>query len=452
MPQMPSIPYASPTMYNPDRGTERLIDLMLRRGDVEARGQAASGAIWGRAVEDVGQIAAGAVQQYGEQKQAKKQAAALDAFVASDLWVKDPAAGLAESVRILGPGNGVKFFEGLQGSLKLQQAQTPEQARAALPMIARGYMAAPAATRPKLWTGIEQLLKSSGMLPAGQGLGEYNPEEHDPIIKSLAAEGAPKPEGGFALTPGQVRFDAEGKQIASLPPAPTKPENLSGEEAFVRAQYGANPTPQQMLEGRARYAGAGRAPEKPAEVKEYTLNPEGVVLSSYGVREKDTVRAQATERGLPVFENAASQARGVVLAGIVADAKELQGLIALPEVQSAMGAVAGRWTQLKGRLVDLPPTVQRAVQLATSLSDTELRKRSGAQINEKEMQRLLRFTTDPNRPIGHNLTAIAGLLKSAARDYRALSGIDLGGEEAVGNASGGAVSGSGSSKDPYVFQ
>ena len=73
MPQMPSIPYASPTMYSPDRGTERLIDLMLRRGDVEARGQAASGEIWGRAVQDVGQIAGQAVAQYGEDKKQKKR-------------------------------------------------------------------------------------------------------------------------------------------------------------------------------------------------------------------------------------------------------------------------------------------------------------------------------------------------------------------------------------------
>ena len=75
----------------------------------------------------------------------------------------------------------------------------------------------------------------------------------------------------------------------------------------------------------------------------------------------------------------------------------------------------------------------------TSLSDTELRKRSGAQINEREMQRILRFATDPNRPLGHNTTAVAGLLKSAARDYKALAGIDLGIPEDAGEDLGGGL-------------
>jgi hypothetical protein len=426
MPQMPSIPYATPRMYDNSRGTDRLIDLMLRSGDATARGQAASGAIWGRAVEDVGQIAAGAVEKYGEQKAEKKQAAALDAFVASDLWAKDPKAGLAESVRILGPGKGIKFFEGLQGSLKLQNAQTPSEARAALPMIARGFLAAPEASRPTLWKGVEALLQPSGMLPPGQSLGEYKPEEHDPIIKSLAAEGVTKQK-----TPDEIRAEAQARAegtAAGAPEKPVPPQSLDAQLAAASAA-GDQATIARVLALKKQEAAATRAPKEPVAEKQFTFNPEGVVLSSYGVREKDAARKQAKESGLPVFENAASQAKGVTLAGIAADAKELQGLFVLPEVQAAIGAAAGRWSQLKSKFVDLPPNVQRAIQLATSLSDTELRKRSGAQINEKEMQRLLRFTTDPNRPLGHNVTAVAGLLKSAARDYQALSGLDIGGAE-----------------------
>jgi hypothetical protein len=49
------------------------------------------------------------------------------------------------------------------------------------------------------------------------------------------------------------------------------------------------------------------------------------------------------------------------------------------------------------------------MQLMISLSDTELRKRSGAQINEKEMQRILQFATDPTRPLDHNQAAVPGL-------------------------------------------
>jgi hypothetical protein len=124
----------------------------------------------------------------------------------------------------------------------------------------------------------------------------------------------------------------------------------------------------------------------------------------------------------------------------------------LPKVKAAVGPAAGRWSQFKAKFSDLDPEVQRAIQLMTSLSDTELRKRSGAQINEAEMKRILRFALDPNRPLGHNTTAVAGLLKSADRDFRVLAGQSPGGESPeFGGEMPGIKSGSGSSKDPYVF-
>jgi hypothetical protein len=127
-------------------------------------------------------------------------------------------------------------------------------------------------------------------------------------------------------------------------------------------------------------------------------------------------RAQAIQdargRG-DVFNTPKEKDKVEKLRDIQRDAEELQTLIAKPEVQAAVGLMAGNWTALKGKVVDLPPDVQRAHQLMASLSDTELRRRSGAQINEDEFQRMLRFTTDPTKTVGHNMTAINGLLKAS---------------------------------------
>jgi hypothetical protein len=77
------------------------------------------------------------------------------------------------------------------------------------------------------------------------------------------------------------------------------------------------------------------------------------------------------------------------------------------------------------KVKDLNPDVQDALQLMTQLSDTELRRRSGAQINAQEMQRMLRFTTDPNKPMGHNTRAVNNMIASSSRDHKALSGVAL---------------------------
>jgi hypothetical protein len=277
-------------MYDNSRGTDRLIDLMLRSGDATARGQAASGAIWGRGIEDVGQIAAGAVQQYGEQKAGKKQAAALDAFVASDLWVKDPKAGLAESVRILGPGNGVKFFEGLQGSLKLQSAQTPAEARAALPMIARGFLAAPEASRPTLWKGVEALLQPSGMLPPGQSLGEYKPEEHDPIIRSLAAEGVTQKQ-----TPAEIQADAKARALGTAEGTTVKPENP---ESVVIDGRAVMATPSEIAD--AKKAGRTVAPPAPQRAATEEKLYEVEIPGPNGTLIKTLKTAAEMRSGVPV--------------------------------------------------------------------------------------------------------------------------------------------------------
>jgi hypothetical protein len=122
MPQMPSIPYSSPSMYNSTPGTERLIDLMLRRGDAEARGQAASGAIWGRAVEDIGHTAAQAVAQYGEQKKQAQREELFNQVVQSF----DPQNPMA-AYRALTVKGGFKPQEAAQAVAGVVSFQTMAQ-------------------------------------------------------------------------------------------------------------------------------------------------------------------------------------------------------------------------------------------------------------------------------------------------------------------------------------
>lgn len=412
-----------PGIYRSPYG-DSIAELLMRQGDIAARGAEQSGQIWSQAINQLGQIGAGAVQDYQQRKAQKQREEQFNAALSS--WdPADPGTFYRGVATAYGPEmatSALRAMSALEESKKKSEPD-PKLFQPKAEFIGKVWKANPDWVKQN-WGGIAQTLGPEAKALYGFDLTPEWDDSFGQVLDSLGPE--VKPEAGFSLSPGETRFDASGKPVASLPAAPKaeaapKPGSF---EAFVAA----NPN-KDVLQLRAQWEAAGRAPkEAPKPEPERVFNPEGVVLSSYGVREKEDVRREARERGIPVFENVTAQNKGMTLAGIVADAQELTTLFAEPEVRDAIGPVAGRWSKLKGKVVDLPPKVQRALQLMTSLSDTELRKRSGAQINDKEMQRLLQFTTDPKGTLGHNLTAVAGLLKSADRDYRALSGQGASGE------------------------
>jgi len=60
-----------------------IADLIMRQGEIAARGAERSGEIWGNAVSQLGQIGAGAFQQYTAQKEEKKRMAMFDEAMSS---------------------------------------------------------------------------------------------------------------------------------------------------------------------------------------------------------------------------------------------------------------------------------------------------------------------------------------------------------------------------------
>lgn len=410
-------------VYQP-RG-ETIAQLLMRQGDIAARGAERSGEIWGRVAENLGNIGAQAYTAHREQKDQQKREAMLGEAM-STFDPQNPMDFYRRTAIAVGPEAAMRVTSGMSSLMKMQQTQQPDPKDAAT--VVQGLAALEGATPGYLrknWATVGQALK-----PVGAVFGIQLPDDSAQLPEDFGQQIIALNQGlnkqteqaGFTLGPGQVRFGPKGEILAQGPEAPAKPENLSAEEAFIRAQYGDKPTAQQLLEGRSRFAAAGREPDKPPATTELDIPATGVVITTYGTAKRPEVRKQAQERGIPVFESATAATKAGVLAGIYAEAQELKTLMSLDKVKDAIGAASGRWTQLKGKFVDLDPDVQRAIQLMTSLSDTELRKRSGAQINDKEMSRLLRFTTDPNKTVGHNTTALNGLLKSSNRDYHAMSG------------------------------
>ncbi len=417
---LPPIPFAPPRIYDPTPSGVRIADLIMRQGDIAARGAAASGQIWGNAVQQLGQIGAQAYEQHQQEKVRKQREAAFTQAMTT--WDStDPRGSIMRLAKVIGPdaikfGEGMMTFESMIEKNKKAEIPTQDETLKSLKSAGILWKNAPGLfnqSYPQLRQQFGPAIKAHWAMD----LPEQPTPEIEKALSALATEPA-KPPADFSLGPGQVRFNAAGQQVAAVP-ATEKPlthVNLGDRVEFYDAAGKLVKTERVGLT-------PSRAPA-PQPPEDLTLNPEGVVLSSYGVKQKNQARQQAKENGLPIFETAAAQQKAIVYRDIHADATELKGLLELPEVKDAVGGIAGNWTQLKGRFFELPPNVRRAFQLMNSLSDSELRKRSGAQISVQEMNRMLRFTTDPTRPLDHNTTAVNGLLESSRRDYRSLSGID----------------------------
>ena len=408
------------------RHGSNITSLLAQRGDIAAQGALRSGDIWSNAIGGLGQVAAGGFMAYKEdrarkqqQEEIKRRGEALAQLAQSDIWAQDPRAGLAESIKIAGPQDGLVFSKAVMATGDLVNAPDPQVAAKHLPKIATGFMMAGPDGRAQLYPILRNAMIHSQIASEDQLPPEWD-EGQLGTVEQLAAAYVPEedaPEVGsneWILTAS----DDEIAQLAARKGDIAAAQRTSPEEAARRV----------AMETRARVANTPVTPPGPEE--EFYLNPEGVVLSSFGVRDKNKVERQANDRGIPVFANASTQKLGVTIESIVADAIELKGLMQDPEVMDSIGPVMGNWTQWKGRLLGLPPKVRRAMQIMTALSDTELRKRSGAQINKAEMKRMMKFTTDPTRPLDHNLSAVDGMIQTGEREYRSLSGSSIPGLEA----------------------
>ncbi len=154
--------------YQPQSGT--IAELILRQGqiaseaqrrraDIEANRALQTGQIWSNAVGTIGQIASGAVQQYGQQKQAKQHQQAVSAAVSA---VVNGKAGPDAILSAAGPEEGAKILGGLDAYQKLATGRTAD-ARTDAGRLAAGLKALPQEQRVQLWPRALEAAKRGGL-------------------------------------------------------------------------------------------------------------------------------------------------------------------------------------------------------------------------------------------------------------------------------------------------
>ena len=277
--------YAPPPMSG--RRARNISDLILRQGDIAAQRAARSGEIWGRAFSDVGNIAAGAIQEHQERKAITKRGEALVDFISN--LPDDPEAILQRATQIFGP-EGVSFARNVMDYRstvqKAQQGEAPtfEEFRGSAEGLARMYRDAPEFIQQN-WGDISQTFGRGAKAHLGLDLQPEWQDDYGPALESfLPDKGGPQPGtfGWFMGLPEDQRAEAlgareqwEGAGRAQASPA------VGSFEDYLTKRFGPQPTPQQITQARQTYEASGRKPEQPIGEAGTTL-AQGI--ANYGIR------------------------------------------------------------------------------------------------------------------------------------------------------------------------
>lgn len=429
---------ADPIFYG-YRSNPRMADLLMAGGDAQAQHAQRMGELWANTLGNIGGIAAGAIQQHQEQKaQSKNERALLSAL---DSWDDaDPQGSAMRLVSVVGPKEGLRMAEGFNSLRKNATNDDPKTHLATTRAGIQFWEGLSPEGKAQAWGRFRETLAPT---VSKLGLPVELPEQYVPEIEDTIRRAG----GAIDTFLGKEPKAPEKPKLTNVTVA--GPDGRPMEQAFTEEQLRAGvpkyvepPKPEKRektlaeIEAEAAARARGSASVKPVDgPEELTLSPEGVVLSSFGPKLKNEARRQAAERGLPVFENSSTQTKGMTLKGIVDEAKELADLLEDDAVAAVVGpALTNPLKALRrasGGYVDLDPKAQRALQLAGMLSDSELRKRSGASAGDAEMKRILGFAVSPTMPLGNLKANLQGMLKAGARDYKFLSGVDLLGSSAA---------------------
>ena len=211
-----------------------IADLIMRQGEIAARGAERSGEIWGNAVSQLGQIGAGAFQQYTAQKEEKKRMAMFDEAMSS-FDPANPGDFYRKAAVAIGPEaatSAVRAFAALEET-KRRNAPDPklfaEQAR---------FLKQMRQTNPGWvtthWSEIATAIGPQAEALYGVKVGPEYSEEYGQMLDAFNPDDPAGEE--YTLTPGAARFRG-GEQIAAVPAAaPAPPKTLAEIEAEATAR------------------------------------------------------------------------------------------------------------------------------------------------------------------------------------------------------------------------
>jgi hypothetical protein len=217
-----------------------MLDLIMHQGEIEARGAQQNAAIWGGALQGIGQTLAGGIEQRG----IRKRDEAWLSYVESGEWQQDPAKAYAAAVKTWGPEKGPAQFQALQGVMTLRgPKRDPVADSKSLGTIIGAMDELDESGRARLYPQAYSL--AARVYPDLKYDAEYNPERW-PELRSLGAQlrgdKAPgsreiKTRNADGSETVRIVADTPGQEFTSAaePPKPeTRSIDVQAAEALAR--------------------------------------------------------------------------------------------------------------------------------------------------------------------------------------------------------------------------
>lgn len=415
-----------------------LSDIIMETGRARAGIQERMGADLAEGIGRVGEGIAGAVEERSRAEAMAKR----DAAVVADLqnWNGDPKALLASMVKRLGPVDGPKMAQAVMSFQELGNQQDDREIQR-LKDVGETAAKVPFPMFQTLWNTMRSKApvfeRYLGMQP-GSLPEEATPELHE-AVKSIFGPG---PAAPVKLGANEILADPRtGKTLLeNRPTREEKPDSRSIEARLAEAAAsGDAETVNRLLSVAGRQAAATRAPQQAREPKPAEGGDENTAfLLQGGTAEKlpigvrsAAVAAARASGGVDstgfVPMNGPQQQKFSDFMDLRRKAIRLEELIEDPEVKEKLGPIVGRGVSMTKEmpLIGQSTKVKEAFDLFRDLSDTELRKRSGAAISPNEYERITGFTVDPTKQADSNATNLKRMLEGIEGGLKTIGATNL---------------------------
>lgn len=391
-------------------------ELIARRGQIEGRrardvgdaqAQAAlmRGQVWGNAIGSIGDIASRGITAYTQQRQeqavaqqqqdAKAQITRRDAAL-TGLFEKFPDGDipLKELSRIYGPRDGLTLKNGLLAVAKLEAGTVDDPYEAAV-HIGSGFKALKSpALQQAFWPQVQQAAVKAGLVTPEQLPAEYTDELPDMLI--AWGSGKAPTEGALKLERVEVRQPdgsvthrwvqpSAGLEVSGGAPPRETPPSVGSFEDYVTAKYGPRPTPQQIEEARKGYQPSGAGGGNPYFIP---------LQTGQGVVSFDTRTGEAAGRIADLKPGATAQRE---IANATTTATILRQVIGSIDEKS-IGPLSGRYKTVEAALAGNDPQFAMFSAAVSTMQNTVIQLRTGAQMSEHEAARILNEVPNVNLP------------------------------------------------------
>ena len=426
-----------PWYHSDPRIGSSIADLLVRQGDIQAQRAQQVGNLWANAVGNVGNIAAGAVQQHQEQKQTRKREQAFSEAISA--WdPADPRGSTMRLATVVGPQEAMKFGAGLMSF----EAAIQKQAKGEIPTIDETKTALTAAAilnknAPGMFDQQYGNLRATYGQAIKQHLGYDLPEAPTPEIKqglmALGEQWGGKDAGAEnVVVGGRIVNRVSGKPVYEPPPEvkeakPPATQNIGGQVVQFNPESGRYDIPLGASESALN--------RQAAEIARATALGEKQRTET----EKKAEKAQEAATARRESDSQVSAAFGAMKAAL----KEV-------EKYSRTGALTSPLEAANARQQYQAAASAFAATLSRATGDTRI-----SDLDRKAYAVLLTYT-GPGKSIVQiaRPDLVRKRLEEAESFFDAAKKAREEGRAAPPeeSPSGGARSGTGTLKDPYVFE